>query len=331
MADQENPNLRRLSVARELINTTAGKKRKKTDYAELLRPIDGLDGRIYSTKGARAPEEEPALTDEITAREIKRTMSKMGSGKAPGPDGLSRDLLLAVLSVPARVADACAARDDGEEVMGRLKDGAAAFSGILTAYLGACMRLAATPAAEKRATLTPIRKDTGSASPLVGDTRPIGVKNITGNILQKIVADRLTRTWNEHHVLHVAQHAFRPNRRVAQCVTTAQLYLETESAAGRQANLLLLDMYRAYDTVTPEAVEVALLRLRIPPAIVALIMDKFAGASASVKVRGATSRTIKLQRGVRQGDPDSPNEFIAVADIVATAMDQRGARPTEPG
>ena len=57
-------------------------------------------------------------------------------------------------------------------------------------------------------------------------------------------------------------------------------------------------------------------------------MDKFAGASASVKVRGATSRTIKLQRGVRQGDPDSPNEFIAVADIVATAMDQRGARLT---
>ncbi|CAI2353191.1 unnamed protein product [Caenorhabditis sp. 36 PRJEB53466] len=82
-------------------------------------------------------------------------------------------------------------------------------------------------------------------------------------------------------------------------------------AKGRKKNLSVawLDLTNAFGSVPHELIEHTLKKYGFPEEIVHVIKDMYNGASIRVKSKNEKSNQIKLNSGVKQGDPISPTLF----------------------
>ena len=113
------------------------------------------------------------------------------------------------------------------------------------------------------------------------------------------------------------QYGFRRGRSTNEAIFLIRRLQDLVDAKRNQALFLLfLDWSKAFDTIKPAALHVALERVKIPARMCSAIRDLTASPYFEVVVNGELSSAKKQASGIRQGCTLSPLLFIALQTVM---------------
>ncbi|KAI0997925.1 hypothetical protein K3495_g10264 [Podosphaera aphanis] len=140
--------------------------------------IQDIAGTIY-------PDELHTVTRIITSAEIEEILGQLPSDKAPGPDGIPNRLL---------------------------KNCKETLSKVLADLFNACLTHGYHPKGFKESTTIVLRKSQKSRYDTPKAYRPIALLNTMGKLLEKLVANRISKVAEDHNLLPDEQMGARPKR-----------------------------------------------------------------------------------------------------------------------
>ena len=231
------------------------------------------------------PEEDEADEDDparpVLRFEVARELRQLHSGKAPGPDGVSTDMLRHLPRVAV-------------QLLARLFS-----SSLALGYVPGCWR---------RSYVRMLPKP-GKQLSRPADFRPIALCSCVGKVLERLFARRLSRLLEARGLLPEEQSAFRPGRGTEEQLCLVAQRAVQASNGGLSTTLVALDVNKAYDSVWHAGL---VRRLRtstsVPTArwVAAFLRER----RAAVLEDGCVSRFVATAAGVPQGSPLSPALFI---------------------
>lgn len=149
--------------------------------------------------------------------------------------------------------------------------------------------------------------------------RPISVGSYLQRILNKILAKRMQESLN---ILEL-QRAFRPFDGTNENLNIVDSIIRDARRNRRELRLTSLDLRKAFDMVSHDAIIKALASRGYPKHFTDYIKNLYAQSTTTVRY-GASTKNISPTRGVRQGDPLSPLLFNLVLDDVFRMLDKEG-------
>lgn len=253
----------------------AGTSRSRPSIARGIH-LEGID------EGATAASSSPhvdktSLWDPITTSEVERISVRKGS--APGLDGISPRAWNAV-PVPIR---------------------ALLFNLLLLA--------GEVPSSIATTRTVFLEKGSMPERPEPSDYRPLSIGSVVLRHLHKILAKRISNL----DIIDIRQRGFRPVDGVCENTTVLSAVLSDARRSCRTLHIACVDLSKAFDTVSHDAIHKALEEAELPLAFREYVREIY--STAATVIHGTDGRVpIKLGRGVRQGDPLSPLLFNLVVD-----------------
>lgn len=154
----------------------------------------------------------------------------------------------------------------------------------------------------------------------VKNWRPLTISSIFLRVFNKILAQRISNRVE----LHGTQRGFsRIDGCFANCITLEGI-IKARRKAGQPLTMITLDLSKAFDRVSHHSIKRALTRKNIDVKTVRIIMDNYRDATTTLSCNGQEVGTIRLNRGVKQGDPLSPVLFNMVIDELLCNIDGKG-------
>lgn len=256
---------------------------KMTDIEAYFRP-QFEECPEYSGPAPQPPSEIIHLDYPITIAETELALRRLKQS-ACGPDGITRDHLR-----KANLADVV---------------------GLLNIVFGLCH----TPSIlrHNRTVLIPKKGDLS----LTSNWRPITVSSCFTRLLHKILASRLSCNIKLHH----AQRGFTPTDGLMSSCTVLDSVVREHRMGGRPLYVLSIDLTKAFDKIHPRAIENALINKGVDRHTIRYIMSTYENVDTSIECHGQKSTPVKMCRGVRQGDTDSPILFNIAVDDLVTSID----------
>jgi hypothetical protein len=141
--------------------------------------------------------------------------------------------------------------------------------------------------------------------------RPITISSLLIRIYNKILAKRMSS------VFHTSskQTGFKPVNGVGQNVALLHNILRHARSNKNNISICLLDVSKAFDSVSHESISRALKRNGCPLDFIELIENQYENAYTTISYsKNEISAPIRLKRGVKQGDPMSSILFNLVID-----------------
>ncbi|OJT10530.1 Transposon TX1 uncharacterized 149 kDa protein [Trametes pubescens] len=148
--------------------------------------------------------------------------------------------------------------------------------------------------------MSPIYKEKGELTKVV-NYRPITLLNTDYKLLTKVLAVRLAAVAQD--IVHPAQAGFVPGRRLHNHTQLARMMMEWAEVSEENGAIVALDQEKAYDKISHDYLWRVLDRFGIPESFTGIIKALYGSAVTSVVINGVTSKTYRIYRGVRQGDP----------------------------
>jgi len=161
-----------------------------------------------------------------------------------------------------------------------------------------------------------IAKKAGACSP--ADARPISIASTIIRHLHKVLAKRLYPIVDKK--LDQYQLGFRKMDGIAEGIGRLGNLLKNCQNMHQKFSLAILDLKKAFDSVSHVAISNALVKAKLSPEFIKYILKFYNEASTILSFAGANSMPIIPKRGVRQGDPLSPLIFLMVFDEVLKAV-----------
>ncbi|EEC09393.1 reverse transcriptase, putative [Ixodes scapularis] len=253
-----------------------------------------LEWRSFMTGSPPAPPPEPVslppqridVFQPVTAQDIKVALPPKNS--AAGPDGFTARLLRSVPSLLLRV------------------------------LMNLLLLLHRLPTAWRAARTSFIPKKNPAALP--SDFRPITVGPVLQRLFHKILAKRVMAA----APLDFRQRAFQPVDGCAENILLLSTVLDEARCRLRPLHLASVDLAKAFDRVTTEAILRGALRAGFDDAFLAYLRELYATSYTTLQY-GGEELVVQPTTGVRQGDPLSPVLFNMVLDEFLSSVDPRVA------
>jgi hypothetical protein len=232
-----------------------------------------------------APVTRLRVDSDMTTEEMARTISRLSNNTAPGPDGIPNEAL----------------KTCGPLIAPWLADVARA-----------CFAIGYYPRLGRAMTTFVLRKEGKADYSFPGSYRPIALENTLSKILEKVIADRMADTAEEHALLPQSQMGARKNRSTLSALTLLAATIKSAWAMRRDfvVSMLSLDISGAYDNVPHERLLYILRAKGFPEWIVKFVQGFTGQKETSLVFSGYQSPPIAVATGIPQGSPLSPILFL---------------------
>lgn len=234
---------------------------------------------------ANYPEELHGISSIITHTEVEEALTNLPSDKAPGPDG-----------IPNRLLKKCKLT----------------LSKDLADLFNACLSLGYHPKGFKESTTVVLRKPQKPRYDTPKSYRPIALLNTMGKLLEKLVANRLSKAAEDFNLLPEEQMGARPKRSTISAVEllTEQIHTIWGKNKKQVASLLSLDISGAFDNVSHERLIHNLRQKGIPRWISRYVGSFLKGRTTSIVLGTYRGDQIPTNTGIPQGSSLSPILFL---------------------
>ncbi|KAI0997711.1 hypothetical protein K3495_g10478 [Podosphaera aphanis] len=217
----------------------------------------------------------------ITQIKIKEILQKLPSAKAPDPDGIPN---------------------------GFLKCCEPALNKVLAELFNACLIVGYHPKMFKESTTTVLRKPHKPRDDTPKSYRPIALLNSMGKLLEKLVANRISKAAEDFNLLPEEQMGARPKRSTISAVEllTEQIHTIWGKDKKKVASLLSLDISGAFDNVSHKRLIHNLRDKGIPKWIYDFVKLFLEERTKSIVLGSFKGKQIPTSTGVPQGSSLSP-------------------------
>ena len=261
---------------------------------ESLRSVEHEYGSLYAStqaEGEMLPVELVAgqfqVPDHVPEEaEIRVALGRLKSHKAPGPSGLSVDVL-----------------------KGWAEEGGAKWQQVVS-LVQWCVETGEVPQAFKYGTLVLIPKAEQ------GKYRGIALLESVYKLISGLINNRVTTSVRYHDSIH----GFRAGRSCSTAILEAKLEMQRARRSGQVYYQVFLDLSKAYDTVDRDRLRLVLQAYGIGPRLLRFLDNSWEGSGVVPRKLGRYGRNlIRTERGVKQGDIPSPTFFNLMVDLVIRA------------
>uniref|UniRef100_A0A3Q0RT10 Reverse transcriptase domain-containing protein n=1 Tax=Amphilophus citrinellus TaxID=61819 RepID=A0A3Q0RT10_AMPCI len=229
----------------------------------------------------------------FTPVEAKWAISKILPGSAPGPDGLTRGVILAWDPEGVKLA----------ELFNTI---------LLNGKLPNCLKRSRTTLIPKSFLAAKLRS--------VSNWRPITI----GSALCRAFSSVLNRRLSAMCGLHPGQRGFTRSPGCSQNLVILDYLMRRSRKRISPLAIVFIDFSKAFDSVSHQHIARVLEGRGVDVLLRKLIKNLYAGCHTRIRTRDGESRPIRLRVGVKQGDPLSPFLFNLALDPLLRMLDSTG-------
>ena len=239
-------------------------------------------------------------TDPSSLEEVTAAIKAMKSGKAPGADGVTAEMLKADVNVTAP---------------------------ILTEIFKQIWEEGQIPEAWKTGLIfkLPKKGDLGDCN----NWRGITLLSLTSKVFSRIVLSRLTAVLEKD--LRPQQAGFRPGRSCSDHIFTLRQILEQSKEWNTSLYINFIDLEKAFDSIHRESLWKILRHYGVPVKLVQVIAMLYSDFKSQVICDSELTEAFNVSTGVKQGCILSPFLFILAMDWImknSTDGERRGIKWT---
>lgn len=232
-------------------------------------------------------EEQNLMARTVDEHEIAESLRNCANGKTPGCDGITFEFWKYWAKAKRENPKGEKEVPDIIKMLGMLYNDIEKYGIMCESFVKAGM------------TLIYKKKDIRR----IENYRPISLVNTDYKILTKIIATKLGQVVKT--IVHPNQAGFIPGRGLQDHTRTTQTIIEYCELTGKKGCIVALDQEKAYDKIDHTYLWKVLEKFGFPKQFINLIQNLYKDAKTSVIVNGIVAKPIKVDRGVRQGDPVS--------------------------
>ncbi|CAK1587710.1 unnamed protein product [Parnassius mnemosyne] len=152
----------------------------------------------------------------------------------------------------------------------------------------------------------------------IGNYRPISLLPTLYKLFSSIINKRISETLNTWQP--VEQAGFRKGFSTIDHIHALELVIEKYQERHRPLYIAFVDYQKAFDTISHTSIWEALKVQKVEKEYIDVIRNIYSKSTGKVKLE-TIGQSFPIKRGVRQGDPLSPNLFIAVLETIIRKLD----------
>ena len=255
----------------------------KQQYNTIIRQMIWIPVKLSIEKPDESPVEGPPIP--ITIDMVKKAISQMKAGKAPGPSGIVVEMIRAAGDMGASMI-----RDLAAAI---IRDGK-----VLSDW--------------EQSFIVCLYKGKGDALER-GNYRGLKLTEQVMKVLERIVDGHIRQVVS----IDDSQFGFVPGRGTTDAIFVVGQLQEKYLAANKRLYMAFVDLVKAFDRVPRKVIWWALRKLGVDEWIVHLVQGMYSNARSRVRVGEGYSEEFEVKVGVHQGSVLSPLLFIIVLEALS--------------
>jgi hypothetical protein len=305
-SDKNNRKFAKYIKSKTKSRTTVGplvNKDKKliTDEKEMAEELNKFFSSVFTQENLQnVPDPEPETINAemkqvfVTQQQIRNKIRKLRKDAAPGPDGITPNILQ------------------------RLEDSVLAPLQII---FNRALETGDSPKDWKTGSVTPIFKKGTKGDP--GNYRPVSLTSVPCKILESIIKDRVMSHLLENNLIRKSQHGFMPGRSCATNLVEFMDFVTRSVDDGKPVDIFYLDFAKAFDKVPRKRLVKKMTAKGLEPAVVRWIENWLTGRTQHVNIQGEKSESCDVDSGVPQGTVLGPTLFSIYIDDLEVTIEAR--------